>query len=161
MRTKIMFEHFIFLTLMVDDKEVELEEEIIQKGNEGPNRFQNHNTSLCRATTPQWTNKPNTFKGNSINSSLSNKEQFLELHGHQGSVNHSTVHELTGGKIANYNRSSGMIDSSAIDPYHCHISSNSESTNRLNSASLRNQEFEGITIYFVFISYILRPGDYF
>ena len=148
MREKIMFEHFIFLTLMVDDKEVELEEAMIQKGDEGSNRLQNPNTSMCRTTSPKWASKPNTFKGNSINSNISNKEQYLELQRNEGNVNHSTVQELTGGKIANYNRSSGMIENLSIDPYHCNLSSNEENTYQLNSAPPRQQDFQGITIYF-------------
>ena len=156
MRAKIMFEHFIFLTLMVDDKEVELEEAIIQKRDEGSSRLQNHNTSICRTTSPQWTSKTNTFNGNSINTNIFNKEQYLELQRNEANVNHSTVQELTGGKIANYNRSSGMIENLSIDPYHCNLSSNQEDTNRLNSASTRQQDFQGIRIYFLFILYIYR-----
>jgi hypothetical protein len=139
---------------MVDNKEVELEETIVQRGNEGPSRLQNHNTSMCRTTSPQYTRKLNTVKGNSINSNIMNNEQYFELPRNEASVNHSTVQEFTGGKIANYNRSSGIIENLSIDPYHCTSSSNQENTNRFNSAFPRHQELQGITVYFIFISYI-------
>ena len=67
-----------------------------------------------------------TFKGTSVNSNMSNKEQYLELERNVASENQSAVQERTGGKIANYNRSSGMIENVSISPYHCNLSSNQD-----------------------------------
>ena len=144
MCVKIIFGNFIFLTLMVDDKEVVSEEDIVQKENEGPNRLQNHKFSMHNKNSPQCTSNSNTFKGTTVNSIMSNKEQYLELERNVASENQNTVQERTGGKIANYNRSSGMIENVSINPYHCNLSSNQGNTNRLNAASPRLQQFQGM-----------------
>ena len=110
---KIIFESFIFLTLTVDDKEVAIEE--AKDKSERSNRLQNHTFSMGNTSSSPWASKPNSFTDNSLNSDMCNKEQYLEMQRNVASDNRRTVQELTGGKIANYNRSSGMIENVSID----------------------------------------------
>ena len=150
---------------MVDDKEVDLKEDKIQKAKEGLSRTQNHAYSSCNNTSPEWTNTTNTYKGNSTNSNnIVNKEPYLELQKNLGGGNHTKVQELTGGKIANYNRSSGMIDDLPMGPDHVGLSSNQINATGHKSNSTRihlDKQLKGIfciemSIYLFFgIRYLL------
>ena len=139
---------------MVDDKEVDLEEKKIQKTEEGINRTQNHTYSSCNKTSPQWKTNANTYRNNSMNSNnVATKAPYLELQKNVEDRNHINVQEqLTGGKLANYNRSSGMIDDLSMDPYPLDSSSNEINANGKQPNSTRfhlNKQLEGIFIIII------------
>ena len=123
---------------MVDDKEVDLEEDQIQKENNELNRVPSHNLSLGNTSSSQWTNNTNSYKCNPKNSIIASNNSYLELQRTANSENPSTAQEHTGGKIANYNRSSGIINNVSLDPYQCDLTSNQTSINRLNPSCSRN-----------------------
>ena len=94
------------MTITVDKKEVDLGEDNIHKKKEGHNQEQNITCSMPSSSS-QWTNKTNTYKSNLTQNDRNIDENCLEL-----PINreyHNAENDLVGGKIANYNRSSGML----------------------------------------------------
>ena len=90
-------------------------------------------------SSSQWANKTNTHKTNLNNSNMTNDENCLELP--MNSEYHNAEKDLVGGKIANYNRSSGML----MDDLHTEAfsfknkPSNESSINGINCNSTHNQ----------------------
>ena len=136
---RYIFAHFIFLTLTLDKKEVELEEDNLHKKMGEPNQVQNITFSVPNPSSSQWANKTNTHKTNLNNSNMTNDENCLELP--MNSEYHNAEKDLVGGKIANYNRSSGML----MDDLHTEAfsfknkPSNESSINGINCNSTHNQ----------------------
>ena len=90
----------------VDKKEVDLGEDNLHKKKEDHHQVQNI-TFSSTSSSPQWTNKRNAYKSNLIKNEPIIDEDCLELPINRGYNN--AEKDLTGGKIANYNRSSGMV----------------------------------------------------
>ena len=115
----------------VDKKEVDLGEDNLLKKKEGHHQVQNI-TFSSTSSSPQWTNKRNAYKSNLIKNEPIIDEDCLELPINRGCNN--AEKDLTGGKIANYNRSSGMM----MNDFHQDQESNKHHNNLLinNSGKL-------------------------
>ena len=92
------------MTLTVDKKEVDLQEDNLHKKIGEHNQVQNISFSMPNSSSSQWTNKRNTCK---TNTNMKSDENCLELP--INSDYHNAEKDIVGGKIANYDRSSGML----------------------------------------------------
>ena len=138
-----MFGKFIILTLMLENKEVDLEEDKIAKDLQGLNRSQNHTVSSCKLTPPHYTNKLATCKSNATNitPNICDKESYLDSQRPVANGNHSHIDEFTGGKLANYNRSSEVIDDFNIVPHRFDASSN-QANSKVHNCDSNEQSFD-------------------
>ena len=128
---------------MLENKEVDLEEDKIAKDLQGLNRAQNHTVSSCKLTPPHYTNKLATCKSNATNitTNISDKESYLELQRPVANGNHGLIDEFTGGKLANYNRSSEVIDDFTIVPHRFDASSN-QANSKVHNCDSNEQNFD-------------------
>ena len=101
-----VFAQFIFLTITLDKKEVDVGEDNIPSKSEGHNQTQNITLSVPSSSS-LWTNKTNEYKTNLTENTRNIDENCLELP--IDKEYHNAEKDLIGGKIANYNRSSGMM----------------------------------------------------
>ena len=100
------FAQFIFLTITLDKKEVDVEEDNIPNKSEGHNQAQNITLSVPSSSS-LWANKANEYRTNLTKNTRKIDENCLELP--IDKEYHNAEKDLIGGKIANYNRSSGMM----------------------------------------------------
>ena len=128
---------------MLENRKIDLEEDKMAKDLQGLNRAQNHTVSSCKLTPPHYTNKLATCKSNATNvtSNISDKESYLELQRPVANGNHGLIDEFTGGKLANYNRSSEVIDDFSIIPHRYDASSN-QANSKLHNCDSDKQHFE-------------------
>ena len=110
---------------------------------QGLNRAQNHTVSSCKLTPPHYTNKLATCKSNATNitTNISDKESYLELQRPVANGNHGLIDEFTGGKLANYNRSSEVIDDFTIVPHRFDASSN-QANSKVHNCDSNEQNFD-------------------
>ena len=130
---------------MVDDKEVDLEEHRIQKESEGLCMVPTDMSSMCNTTTPQWTNKTNTYIDNSTHSNAANTEQYQELQMNVDGENLRTLQET--GKMSNYNGTSTRIGNLSTASCDSILTPNRADTNESNSDRPRlhlEQQLQGI-----------------
>ena len=138
------FSQFIFLTFTLDKKEVDVEEDNIPNKSEGHNQAQNITLSVPSSSS-LWTNKTNEYRTNLTKNTRKIDENCLELP--IDKEYHNAEKDLIGGKIANYNRSSGMM----MDDLHTKAlnyrnkSSNGPIMNGIVCSS-SNQQIEGTSL---------------
>ena len=94
------------MTITLDKKEVDVGEDNIPNKSEGHNQTQNITLSVPSSSS-LWTNKTNEYKTNLTENTRNIDENCLELP--IDKEYHNAEKDLIGGKIANYNRSSGMM----------------------------------------------------
>ena len=131
------------MPLTVDKKEVDLQEDNLHKKIGEHNQVQNISFSMPNSSSSQWINQTNTYK---TNTNMTNDENCLELP--INSEYHNAEKDIVGGKIANYNRSSGMMmDDLHTDSFNCKNKPSNQSTiNNRNCTSTHyptNQQLEG------------------
>ena len=142
---------------MVDEKEVNLEENITQKQREGLCMVPNDTSSVCNTAMPQWTNNPNA--NNCNRGGIINTEQYPNPKVNVSGDNLKTFQQT--GEPPNYNGPSARVTKLSTPSRDSLLSPNRANSNEYNSNRSRlhlEEQSQGKLLYQNFIRFRFTPS---